>query len=329
MSVHSRLHILKVASLLSLAILPFRAHAAEEINYPSQPVHIVVPFAAGSVTDTLTRTVAQKLNERLNVPVIVENKPGAGGNIGASQIAKAPPNGLSLLMATTNHTINATLYRNITYDIQNDFTPVIFCASTPMLLVVSASSPLRTTGDLIAEAKQHPGKINFGSAGIGSPQHLGIELFNSMAGVQTTHVPYNGAAPAVVGMLGGQVDVQFIALPLAIPQMKAGKLRALAITSQQRSALVPDVPTVSESGLQDFTLSVWYGVLAPAGTPTPIVTFLNQQIKEILAIPQVQDNFSTLGVEIETSSPREFADFIRTDAARWAQLIRQSGASAD
>lgn len=298
-------------------------------TYPTKVVRVVVPFAAGSVTDVLTRLIAQKLSERLGQSFIVENKPGAGGNLGAELVAKSASDGYTLLMATGNHTINMALYRNLAYDTMRNFAPVVFCASAPTILAVHPAVPVKTVGELLALSKARPGELNFGSAGSGSAQHLGAELFKSMARVDMVHVPFNGAAPAVTGILAGQVDVQFIAMPLALPHVKTGKLRALAVTSSMRSPIAAELPTVGESGVPGFELSVWYGLLAPAGTPNEVIKLLNQEITRILLMADVQDRFAGLGADIKPGSPDQFRSFIKEDIAKWAKVVKESGARVD
>lgn len=314
-----------------LVVLSAQVHAQARLSgsYPTKLIRIVVPFAAGSVTDSLTRVIAQKLSDRFNQPVIVENKAGAAGNVGAELVAKSAADGYTLLMATGNHTINMTLYHSLNYDTVKDFAPIIFCASAPTLLMSHPSLPVKSVTELLDLARAKPGRINIGSAGSGSAQHLGAELFKSMAAVNMVHVPYNGAAPAVTGILSGQVETQFMAMPLGLPHAKSARLRALAVTSKHRSPIVPDLPTVSESGLPGFELSVWYGLLAPAATPKEIVDLLNSEVAKILAMPDVKNRFTALGADIETGSPEQFKQFISEDIVKWANVIKASGARVD
>src|SRR5438034_5972010 len=257
------------ARALAAALLVVAAPVAlGQVAYPTKPVRLVVPFPAGGTTDLLARAAAQKLSEAWGQQVIVDNRPGAAGNIGAELVAKAAPDGYTLLMGTVGtHAINASLYAKMPYDHVKDFAPVILVAGVPNVLVVNPSLPVHSVQELIAYAKANPGKLNFASSGSGTSIHLSGELFKVMTGVQMTHVPYKGSAPALQDLLGGQVQLMFDNLPPSLPQIKAGRLRALAVTSATRAPALPDVPTVAEAGLPGFEASSWFGVLAPAGTP--------------------------------------------------------------
>ena len=248
-----------------------------------------MPFPAGGTTDVLARAVAQKLTESLGQPTVVDNRPGAGGNIGAELVAKSPPDGYTLLMGTVGtHAINPSLYPQMPYDHVKDFVPVILVAGVPNVLVINPSLPVNSVQELIAYAKANPGKLNFASSGNGTSIHLSGELFKTMAGVQMTHVPYKGSAPALQDLVGGQVQLMFDNLPSSLALIKAGKLKALAVTSLTRAAALPDVPTVAESGLPGFEASSWFGLLAPAGTPQPIVVTLNARCREVAGYPRGQ-----------------------------------------
>ena len=299
-------------------------------NYPVKPVKIVVPFAAGGAVDLLTRVLADKLGARMGTTIVVEPVVGAGGNIGSAAVAKAPPDGYTLLMATTGtHTINPGLYRNMPFDAERDFAPITVIASVPNLLVVNPTLPVHDVKELVALAKSKPGELNFASFGHGTSNHLSGELFKSVAGIDVVHVPYKNAPQAVLEVVGGQVNFAFVNAPLALPQVRGGKLRALAVTGAKRSPAVPDLPTMREAGLPDFVVESWYGLMAPAGTPDAIVRKIRDDTLAVLAMPEVQRAFANQGADVETSTPEEFAKMIASERARWAEVIRRSGAKID
>ena len=277
-------------ALLGTALLALPAIAnAQTPAYPTKPIRLVVPFPAGGATDILAREVAKHLTETWGQSVVVDNRPGAGGNIGSELVAKSPPDGYTLEMGTVGtHAINASLYSKMPYDHVKDFVPVILVAGVPNVLVVNPSVPVNSVQEFIAYAKANPGKLNFASSGSGTSIHLSGELFKVMAGVQMTHVPYKGSAPALQDLLGGQVQLMFDNLPPSLPQIKAGKLRALAVTSATRAPALPDVPTVAEAGLPGFEASSWFGVLAPAGTPPAIVAKLHGALMTVMKDPGVR-----------------------------------------
>jgi tripartite-type tricarboxylate transporter receptor subunit TctC len=299
-------------------------------SYPTKPIRLVVPFPAGGTTDILARAAAQKLTEAWGQTVIVDNRPGAGGNIGSELVAKSAPDGYTLEMGTVGtHAINASLYAKMPYDHVKDFVPVILVAGVPNVLVVHPSVPVHSVAELIAYAKANPGKLNFASSGSGTSIHLSGELFKVMAGVQMTHVPYKGSAPAVQDLLGGQVQLMFDNLPSSLPHIKAGKLRALAVTSATRASALPDVPTVAEAGLPGFEASSWFGVLAPAGTPPAIVAKLNAEIAKWLATPEAKEKLSAQGANIAGGTPEDFAKHIAGETTKWARVVKESGAKVD
>jgi len=298
--------------------------------YPSKPLHFVVPYPAGGPLDTVARLVGQKVSESLKQPVLVENKPGAGGNIGADMVAKAAPDGYTLLMgAVATHAINPTLYASIPYDAQKDSIPVTQIASTPNVLVVNPSLPVHSVQEFIAYAKAHPGELNFGSGSTGSAGHLAGELFKSMAGVQMTHVPYKGAAPAMTDLIGGRLQLMFDNLASSLVQIKAGKVRALAVTTAKRTELAPELPTIAESGLPGFDINTWFGLFVPAGTPPAIVQRLHGEFVKALEAPDVRSKMLALGAEPVGNSPGEFAQYIRSEAVKYAKLVKASGAKVD
>lgn len=289
--------------------------------YPDHPIRLVVPFAAGGFTDTLARVVAQKLGQKLGQAVIVDNRAGAGGNIGAQLVAQAAPDGYTLFLATNaTHGINPTLYKNIPFDAVKDFTPIVLMVSTPNLLLVTPSLPVKSVADLVALAKSKPGQLSYASTGIGTSTHLQGELFKSVERIQMTHVPYRGSSQAVIDLISGTVQVMFDNIPFEYPQIKAGKVRALAVTARKRSPLLPDVPTMTELGIPGFEFGAWFGIVAPAKTPQDIVAKLNADVNQILAMPDVQAKLP--GTETIGGTPQQFATFIGTEIAKWRKVIR-------
>ncbi len=298
--------------------------------YPVKPIRLVVPFPPGGATDILARAVAQKLTDAWGQSVIVDNRPGAGGNIGSELVAKAAPDGYTLEMGTVGtHAINASLYSKMPYDHVRDFAPVILVAGVPNVLVVNPGLPVNSVQELIAYAKANPGKLNFASSGSGTSIHLAGELFKVMAGVQMTHVPYKGSSPALQDLLGGQVQLMFDNLPPSLPHIKAGKLRALGVTSATRAPALPDVPTIAESGLPGFEASSWFGVLAPAGTPPAIIAKLNAEIAKWLDTPEAKEKMLALGANAAGGTPEDFAKHIAAETAKWAKVVKESGAKVD
>jgi len=314
----------------SLAALAAFALAQAPAAYPSKPIRLVVPFPPGGATDILAREVAKHLTDAWGQSVVVDNRPGAGGNIGSELVAKAAPDGYTLEMGTVGtHAINASLYSKMPYDHIKDFVPVILVAGVPNVLEVNPSLPVNSVQELIAYAKANPNKLNFASSGAGTSIHLSGELFKVMAGVQMTHVPYKGSAPALADLIGGQVQLMFDNLPPSLPQIKAGKLRALAVTSAARAPALPDVPTVAEAGLPGFEASSWFGLLAPAGTPPAIVTKLNAEIAKWLTSPEAKEKLASVGANIAGGTPEDFARHIQAETAKWAKVVKESGAKVD
>jgi len=318
---------LSLAATLAIST-PHAAAAADA--YPARPIRFVVAFPPGGGTDIIARSIAQKLAERLAQQVVVDNRPGAGGNIGTDIVAKSAPDGYTLLMGSAGPlAINASLFDKMPFDPIRDLAPVTLAASTPNVLVVHPSLKAATVNELIALAKARPGEINFASSGHGTPAHLAGELFNSMAGVKLVHVPYKGAAPALADLLGGQVQLMFSTMPPALPHVKDGKLRALAVTSSKRSRAMLELPTVDEVALPGFEANTWHGVVVPAGTPAAIVARLNREIVAILHLPEVVERLSGQGAEALGSTPEEFAAYIRSESVKWAKVVRDSGAKAE
>jgi tripartite-type tricarboxylate transporter receptor subunit TctC len=303
--------------------------AAFAQSYPSKPIKIVVPYPPGGFNDTLGRTLAAKFSEAWGQPAFVENKPGGNTLIGSDLVAKSPPDGYTLLVVAFPFAVTPSLIRNMPYDTLRDFAPVILAAQSPNLLVVNPQLPVKSVAELIALAKSQPGKLSYASTGNGSSNHISMELFKSMAGVDILHVPYKGSAPAVTDLLGGQVTVMFDNVPNVLPQVKAGRLRALGTSGTKRTPLAPDVPTVSEAGVPGYEVTVWFGLVAPAGTPREIVQKLNAEVTKILAMPDVRERFLAQGVEPVGSTPEQFGDHIRSQMAKWAKVVHDAGVKAE
>lgn len=316
-----------IAATLAVAGGWTRAAAAA---YPEHGLTIIVPFSAGGTTDILARVMADELSKRLKQPVTIDNRPGAGGNIGAARAAKAAPDGYTLVMGTVGtHAINMSLYKDPGYDNVKDFAPISRVANVPNVLEVNVSAPYKDVKQLIAYAKAHPGDLTFASSGNGTSIHLAGELFKTMTGVDMRHIPFKGSAPAVTALLGEQVNMMFDNLPSSFAQIKAGKLRALAVTSSVRSAALPDVPTIAESGLPGYEATSWFGLLAPAGTPPAVIKLLNDQVVAILAEPAVKTKLDEQGAVPHPEKPEAFAAFIRAETAKWSKTVKDSGATVD
>jgi len=324
-----------VAALASLTTLP--RHAGAQGAWPAKPVRIVVPFAAGGTTDILARALAPELQRAFGQPFIVDNKPGAGGNSGAAEVAKSAPDGYTLLMGTVGtHAINPALYPKMPYDHVRDFAPVTLVAGVPNVLVVSPAAAQKyaigSVADLVKTLKANPGKLNMASSGNGTSIHLSGELFKAMSGTYMVHIPYRGSGPALIDLMGGQMDVMFDNLPSALPQIKAGKLKALAVTSSTRSAALPELPTIAEAGgpaLKGFEASSWFGLLAPAGTPAEIVNRLQAETAKALATPALKERLLGQGAIPSGNTPAEFARLIDAETKKWAQVVKASGAKVD
>ncbi len=320
----------RAALRLAATLAVLAPHPAAADAYPAKPIRLVVAFPPGGGTDIIARSIAHKLAERFAQQVVVDNRPGAGGNIGTDIVAKSAPDGYTILMGSAGPlAINASLFAKMPFDPIKDLAPVTLAASTPNVLVVHPSLPARTVKELIALARAKPGEINFASSGHGTPAHLAGELFNSMAGVKLVHIPYKGAAPALADLLGGQVQIMFSTMPPALPHVKDGKLRALAVTSRKRSPATPELPTMDEAALPGFEAITWHGVVVPAGTPAAIIARLNREIVAILHLPEVVERLSGQGAEALGSTPEEFAAYIKSESAKWAKVVRESGAKAE
>jgi tripartite-type tricarboxylate transporter receptor subunit TctC len=298
--------------------------------YPERPIKMIVPFAPGGATDVLARTMGQKFTEAWGQPVVVENRTGAGGNIGADLVAKAAPDGYTLLMgAIGTNAVNQFIYAKMPYDTEKDFAPITQVARVPMLLVVHPSLPVKSVKELIAYAQANPDKINFASGGIGASQHLAGELFKSMTGVKLVHIAYKGAQASVNDVLAGQAQITFGDMISFLPHAKAGKVRPIAVTTAKRSPVVPDLPTVSEAGVTGYEATAWYGLFAPAGTPAAIVNKLNAESVRILRTPEVAERVANLGAEPVASSAAEYAEFLKAEMTRWGKVVRAAGIKSE
>lgn len=299
-------------------------------TYPNKPIRFVVPYSAGGTSDIIARIIGQRLSERVGQQVVIDNRPGAGGNLGSDLVAKAMPEGYTILMGNVaTHAINPSLYAKMPYDAVRDFSPVTLVADVPTVLVVPLSVPAKSVQQLITLAKKTPGALNFASAGTGTTQHLAGELFKTMAGINIVHIPYKGGGPAVTDLIGGQVSLMFPNIPLVLPYIKSGRLRALAVASSKRSSVLPDVPTVSESGLSGLEVATWFGVLGPAGVLKEVVMRLHDEIVGIVGSSETKERLTGIGADIVTSSPDEFSAYIKAEIAKWAKVIKASGARAD
>ena len=302
------------------------ADAAQAQSYPNRPIKIIVGFPPGGGTDIAARLIGQKLSESLGQPVVIENRPGAGGTIGNTAVAKAPADGYTLLLTANGpHAIAPSLYTNLEYDIFKDYAPISLVSVSPHVVVVHPSVPANSVAELIAWVKAQPAPPVYGSAGNGTPAHLAAELFAAMTGAPLKQVSYRGAAPALAGLMGSEVKLVFSDLPVAMPNLSGDKLKAIAITSMSRSAMVPNLVTLNESGLKDYEALVWTGLLAPAGTPADIVTKLNAEVRRIVNLPDVKERFTTLGSEVAAGTPEAFAAVIKRDHDRWAKVIKDAG----
>lgn len=321
-------HKLKIAGFACLLVMLGGGIAAAQ-QWPTKPVTLIVPFAAGGTTDLVGRPLAQGLSARLGQRVVVDNHAGAGGTIGAAAAAKAAPDGYTLFLATIAHTIAPGLYKHLPYDFERDFDPITVVAEVPNVLIVNPSVPAKTSAELIAYAKAHPGKINFGSAGPGSVEHLSGELYRSMAGIDIVHVPYKGGAPMMTDLIAGNIQMAIETSGSALPHIKAGSVRALAVSTRTRSPFFPGLPTLDESGLKGYDVKTWYGLMAPHGTPAPIEAKLYQTVSALLKSPDMTAHLANLGAVAGGEPPAKFAVFIKTETARWTKVVKAAGVSVE
>jgi tripartite-type tricarboxylate transporter receptor subunit TctC len=306
------------------------AQAACAQTYPSKPIRFFTPYPPGGTTDILARIVGAKMYEAWGQPVIIEAKPGAGGNIGADFVAKSPPDGYTILMGASGPlAINASLFSKLPYDPAKDFAPVVLSASVPLVLVTHPSLPVKSVMDFIALMKAHPGQFNYASAGPGSPQHLTAEMFKFMVKVEMTHIPYKGSGPAIVDLIGGQIPFAFESMIPILPHVKSGKLRGLAVTSATRSPVLPQILTVAESGVPGFESIAWYGVVAPAGTPKEIVAKLNTEMVRIANLPDIKQKLMEMGSPPVAGTPEQFGALIRSEIPKWGKVVKQANVSLD
>ncbi len=328
----SRYRSLLLASIAALSVLLIAAPASAQTsaNWPARPIRIIVGFPPGVSTDIIARLIAQKLGEANGWNVVVENKPGQAGSVGAAEAARAAPDGHTLLFsATAPIATNPNLYKSIAYDSTRDFTPITLAVDLPFVLAVNAGSPIKSVADLLAQAKAKPGAINYATPGNGTTAHLITAMFATQTGIALTHVPYRGSVEMLTGLLAGDVHTMFDTAVVTVPQVKAGKIRALAISTGSRLPSLPDVPTVAEAGVKGFDMAAWLGMLGPAGIAPPIVQRLNEEIIRALNLPDVRERLAGLGAQVRTSTPEQFAAFIRSELAKWGQAVRDSGAKVE
>ena len=319
--------------LIKTLLIPFLVGldvaSAGAQTYPSKPIRMIVPFAPGGGTDILARIIGQQLADAWGQAVNVENRAGASGNVGTELVARSVPDGHTLVMAINTHAVNASLYSKLPFDPVKDFAPVILTATTANILVVHPSVPANSVQALIALAKAQPGRLNYASGGSGTTSHLAAELFKTMAGVDMVHVPYKGGGAAYTDLLAGQVQLYFVGIPGTVQYLKAGRLRALGVTTPRRSPAAPEVPTIAESGLPGFSATTWWGILAPAGTPPPIIARIDSEVARILKAPEVRARLDAQGFEPVASTPESFGAFMRSEIELWAKAVKASGARAE
>ena len=310
-----------VLALMAIATTAICFHGEARAQWPERPIRLIVPFAPGGTSDLLGRVVGAKLAEALGQTVVVDNRGGAGGSLGAALAAQSPADGYTLLVPHVGLAFNETLYPKRPYNALKDLAPVSKIGETPNSVVVANNFPVKSVQDLIALARKQPGKINYGSAGVGSAAHLAMALLEHAAGVSFNHIPYKGGGPSMIATTAGQVDFSMPAFPTSVPHIKAGRMRIIAVTGAAREPTMPDVPTVAESGVPGYEFEIWFGVFAPAATPRAIVTRLNQEITKALATPEMRDQLAKVGVNAETSTPEQMGKLLRADVAKWARII--------
>jgi len=315
---------MKLARTAAALALALSAVAAQAQDYPNKSIRMIVPYPPGGGTDVVARILNEKLAPELGQPIVIDNKGGAGGSVGTELAAKAPPDGYTVLLTLSSHTINPKLFPKLGYDVERDFVPVSLAALIPQILVANPSVPANNVAELVALLKANPGKFNYASVGIGSPGHIAGELFKLKTGVQMTHVPYKGGGPAVTDTIGGQVQLLFVSMPAALQFVKQGRLKPIAVTSAKRSASAPDVPTIVENGGPDVVVDSWYGMLVPAKTPSSVVAKLNASMAKVLAMPDVREKLFAQGAEAVSNSSTEFDAIIRDELKKWEYVIREA-----
>ena len=318
-----------IAALITAMCAMLASGAAQSQNYPSKPIRFIVPFPPGGGNDIVGRIVAQKLAEGFGLSVVVDNRGGAGGTVGTEMAAKAPADGHTMLVNNISLAVNATLFPKLPYDTLKDLAPVTLVGRQPNIVVVNPSVPARSVHELLALAQAKPGEINYGSGGVGTASHLATELLKLMAKVDMVHVPYKGLGPALTDLMGGQIQLIISTLASALPQVRAGKLRALAVTTAKRSAFFPEIPSMDEAGVRGYEFSTWYGLLVPARTPRSIVDRLNQEMARVLGSGAVNDQFASQGLEAAHTSPQEFGVYLKSEVEKWAKVVKASGAKPE
>ncbi|MCY0857642.1 Bug family tripartite tricarboxylate transporter substrate binding protein [Cupriavidus sp. D39] len=318
-----------IAGILGTALMSVGVVAFAADNWPARPISLVVPFAAGGTTDIIGRTIGQKLGEALRQPVVIDNRPGAGGTLGAANVARAQADGYTFLLATVAHTMAPGIYKTLPYDFTKDLDPVGMVALTPNVLLVNQMIPAKSVPELIAYIKAHPGKVNYGSAGTGSTEHLSGELFRAMTGTDIAHVPYKGGAPMMTDLIAGQIQMAIETSPSAAPHVRSGKVKALAVTTAKRSTAYPGVPTLDESGVKGFEVTTWYALMAPRGTPPAVEQRVSAELAKVLKLPEVQKRFEEQGVTAGDMTPTQLSGFIRSETAKWTKVAKDSGASME
>ncbi|OZI39848.1 MFS transporter [Bordetella genomosp. 5] len=318
-----------VSGVAAGVISAFAFSATAQAAYPDKPVRVVVGFSAGGTTDVIARIMAKELTQELGQSFVIENKPGGGSNIATDYVARATPDGYTVLFVAVTSAINQTLYKNVNFDLTKDFTPVALGAKVPNVLVINPQVPVKSVQELVDYAKKNPGKLAFASSGSGTSIHMAGELFKQRAGIDVLHVPYKGSAPAITDLIGGQVQFMFDNMPSSWPHVQSGKLRALAVTTTDRSKSAPDLPTMQESGFEKFDVSSWFGMIAPAGTPPEVIEKLNAAMNKALDKPEVLKAYESLGAVGQKTTPAEFGAFIKSEVDGWAPVVKTSGAKVD
>jgi tripartite-type tricarboxylate transporter receptor subunit TctC len=319
----------RAGRVLCAALLLASAGTAQGQAYPAKPIRFVIPFSPGGAADVPGRMIGQELAKALGQQVIADNRPGAGGGIGAEVVAKAPPDGYTILMISNTHAISRSLYKRLSYDLVRDLTPVMQIAAAPNVLVVHPSLPARNVKELVALAKSKPGAIDYASSGNGSAQHLFAALFTSMAGIKMNHVPYKGSAQATTDLIAGHIQVSVPGINNVLQHVKAGRLRALGVTGTQRAAELPEVPTIAEAGVPGYEAILWLGIMAPAGTPAAVITRLNNEITRILRQPEMKEGFARVGTDVLATDPQQFGALIKSEIGKWAKVVQETGVQAN